>query len=294
MGLLLDDAAAALRIRPAYLSALEEGRPEELPGPAYAIGFVRAYAEFLGLDGAELVRRFKQGSSTFAVKPDLSFPMALAERSIPGTGMLLVAMILAICGYGAWYYLSTVERSRPERVTEVPAALLPAEPQPVVSHPAEAAASTRLAAPANRSPAPSDTSNSAAPDVAAGSRPPATAPVSVEQQRVAPAALNALAANAQGSASGGGSRQVVIRATADSWVQIRDGTRAVLFTRIMKPGDTYQVPEGPGFSMQTGNAGGLEITVDGNPAPPIGRMGAVRRNVPLDPQALIAGTAVRE
>ena len=46
--------------------------------------------------------------------------------------------------------------------------------------------------------------------------------------------------------------------------------------------------------MRTGNAGGLEITVDGNPAPPIGRIGAVRRNVALDPQALIAGTAVRD
>jgi hypothetical protein len=43
--------------------------------------------------------------------------------------------------------------------------------------------------------------------------------------------------------------------------------------------------------MRTGNAGGLEITVDGNPAPPIGRMGAIR-NVALEPQALIAGTAV--
>jgi cytoskeleton protein RodZ len=46
--------------------------------------------------------------------------------------------------------------------------------------------------------------------------------------------------------------------------------------------------------MRTGNAGGLEITVDGNPAPSIGRAGAVRRNVALDPQALMAGTAVRD
>ena len=46
--------------------------------------------------------------------------------------------------------------------------------------------------------------------------------------------------------------------------------------------------------MRTGNAGGLAIIVDGNPVPPIGPMGGVRRNVALDPQALMAGTAVRD
>ena len=42
--------------------------------------------------------------------------------------------------------------------------------------------------------------------------------------------------------------------------------------------------------MRTGNAGGLDITVDGKPVPPIGGMGAVK-NVLLDPQALLSGPA---
>src|SRR5207244_2269377 len=107
LGLDLGEVAAALKIKPAYIAALEAGRPDQLPGPTYAIGFMRAYADHLGLDGDEVLRRFKQGSTAFARKPDLSFPMPLAERSIPGGGILLVAMILAICGYGTWYYLST-------------------------------------------------------------------------------------------------------------------------------------------------------------------------------------------
>ena len=46
--------------------------------------------------------------------------------------------------------------------------------------------------------------------------------------------------------------------------------------------------------MRTGNAGGLEIAVDGNPVPSVGRMGMVRRRIALDPQALILGNAVRD
>src|SRR5437867_1102104 len=120
LGLDLDDAAAALKIKPGYLAALEAGRPDLLPGPAYAIGFVRAYGDHLRLDGNEILRRFKAESAVLDTKPDLAFPMPLGERSLPGGAMLLVALILALCGYGTWYYVSTGERARPIRVTEVP------------------------------------------------------------------------------------------------------------------------------------------------------------------------------
>jgi cytoskeleton protein RodZ len=85
----------------------------------------------------------------------------------------------------------------------------------------------------------------------------------------------------------------VLHAAADSWVEIRDAGRAVLLARVIKAGETYEVPDWPGLSMRTGNAGGLAITVDGNPTPSIGPIGAVRRNVVLEPEALSAGLAVR-
>ena len=88
--------------------------------------------------------------------------------------------------------------------------------------------------------------------------------------------------------------RIVIRATADSWVEIREGGRSALLAQVLKSGESYPVPDRTGLSLRTGNAGGLEIAVDGKAAPPIGPKGAVRRNVILEPQALIAGTAVRD
>src|SRR6266851_5571994 len=128
LGLDLDEVAAALRIKPGYLAALEAGRPDLLPGPAYAIGFVRAYGDHLRLDGNEILRRFKAESAALDAKPDLAFPIPLGERSVPGGPMLLVALILALCGYGTWYYVSTSERSRPDRVAQVPAGLRASAP----------------------------------------------------------------------------------------------------------------------------------------------------------------------
>ena len=48
-GLDLADCAAATRIRERYLIAIEDGRFESLPDPAYVNGFVRAYASHLGV-----------------------------------------------------------------------------------------------------------------------------------------------------------------------------------------------------------------------------------------------------
>ena len=45
------DVHKAVRIRERYLTALEEERWDMLPGDAYTKGFLRTYAEFLGLNG---------------------------------------------------------------------------------------------------------------------------------------------------------------------------------------------------------------------------------------------------
>ena len=86
--------------------------------------------------------------------------------------------------------------------------------------------------------------------------------------------------------------RVVITAVDDSWVQVQGPDNELLLTRILHPGDTYRVPDRPGLMMVTGNAGGLEIQVDDAPAPSLGPLGVVIRNIALDPDRLLAGTAI--
>ena len=73
-------------------------------------------------------------------------------------------------------------------------------------------------------------------------------------------------------------------------MQIRGAdNNELLLTRVLHPGDSYRVPNRPDLVMFTGNAGGLEIRVDDALAPAIGPVGAVRRNIALDPDSLMAG-----
>ena len=49
-GISLKDIAESTNIRIYMLSALEDGEYRKLPGRAYAIGFLREYAKYLGID----------------------------------------------------------------------------------------------------------------------------------------------------------------------------------------------------------------------------------------------------
>ncbi len=58
LGISLDELQAKTKIRKRYLIALEDGDWELLPGDVYARGFVRSYAEAVGLDGAQLLEKY--------------------------------------------------------------------------------------------------------------------------------------------------------------------------------------------------------------------------------------------
>ncbi len=80
-GVTLETVAEATRINIVYLRALEEGNYDILPAEIYVRGFLISYAEFLGVDSNELLRRYesdrpKQKKRIFSIKeqPSVSSP----------------------------------------------------------------------------------------------------------------------------------------------------------------------------------------------------------------------------
>jgi len=87
--------------------------------------------------------------------------------------------------------------------------------------------------------------------------------------------------------------RVVIKAHSDSWVQIQGPNRETLLTRILHAGDTYRAPSRNDLVLVTGNAGALEIIVDGVSLGLIGEFGQVRRGLSLDPDQVRIALANR-
>jgi cytoskeleton protein RodZ len=277
LGWTLQDVAAVLRIRLPYLEALEAGRISDLPGNAYAVAFMRTYARALGLDDEEIVRRFKAEAAQVSRRTELVFPIPMPQRGFPAGAMLLLGIVLAIGAYTGWYRLSADGSLPAETVIAVPERLAPLAEQaippaaPVVAE-APAAEAPQVAVAALQPPVISIPADQT----------PAPPPVAVEAPSVG-------AAQAATVAPGANESRIVLRASADAWILLKDRSGSVLLNRVLKAGESWSVPPRPDLLLTTGNAGGTEILLDGVATPSLGGSGGVRRDLPLDPQAIKDG-----
>ena len=383
----LRDVAASLNIRYVYLQAIEDGQFEKLPGTTYAIGFLRSYAEHLGLDGADVVNRFKAEVAGLDKKTQLVFPTPVPEGKVPGGALILVSVLFLALAYGAWSFFSGQDERVAELVPAVPERLqdllgddpagqglaasdaaqgaaaisagsaeplngmadsdtpsvsavgqddaapggsaqtvpsslktAPFETAPIESNaataePAEAQSASLGDAQSSSSPAPAadsagdpvapseqpatlstpETAVGAADraaDASASELPVQAAPAAATPEAIpdAPATGESAVAyrplEAQVYGRGNTDARIILRATQDAWVQVRDSKEDLLFTRVLRSGDSYRVPNQAGLTLLTGNAGGLDVEVDGTYLGALGPVGSVRRNVILEPAKL--------
>ncbi|MFH7244231.1 MAG: helix-turn-helix domain-containing protein [Spirulina sp.] len=82
-GLSLDILANQIFIRPALLQALETGREEQLPEAVFIQGFIRRYAEALGLDGKAISQEFVVSPPPMVPSPDLVTPAVSHRPAAP-------------------------------------------------------------------------------------------------------------------------------------------------------------------------------------------------------------------
>ena len=81
--------------------------------------------------------------------------------------------------------------------------------------------------------------------------------------------------------------RIVLRAETESWIEIRADDESLVYSGLLREGQRYSVPERRGLRMVTGNAGGLDILVDGQAISRLGPPGAVIRDIDLDPDSLL-------
>ena len=102
----LTDVAQELKIRKVYIEAIENSQFSDLPGPTYAIGFVRSYAQLLQLDHDQIVDRFRSEIAGLEKETELHFLVPTKEKRIPGFALIGASLVLAVAVYGGWYLMS--------------------------------------------------------------------------------------------------------------------------------------------------------------------------------------------
>lgn len=281
----LRTVAQSLRISRAQLEAIEEGRSEDLPARAYAIGFVRSYAEYLGLDSRHVVERYKaELDAAAATAADLSFPDTAEERRLPRGTFLIVLLIIASGAYGGWLLSKSTDEmmsARGPATLEPPAAAVASSAVAVSPRGDSASASTPAAGdvPAVRmsgiAPAPS-ASAVLAPQSVYEPAPFANDDIEAAAEDAAneEMALAALSEEVstelpplpEGTPFGAENvdGRVVVRARRNgAWIRVEDAAGQVLIERVLQAGDSYRAPAQPGVILVARDASAFEIMVDG-------------------------------
>lgn len=231
-GLSLKEAERSTRIRSRYLEGLERENPKVLPGRAYVQGFLRSYAEFLGLDVEELSRRFKRHHGERRPPGEEREETAKSPEPRPGRrgalATLFVAMLTLTLVLAAFYLL---------RGGTLPFQDVSSGPGAPVERPA----------------------GGAEPDGPARTEEPAPT----------------LAESPPEKGEGGGRlRATVLVRGAESWISVETES-GVEYTGIAQPGFSRSFESGEFVRIITGNAGAVELRLNGLEYGSMGESGEV-------------------
>lgn len=246
-GISIEDVSAQTRIRPGVLKRIEAENESQLPDPVFVKGFIKSVADAIGADPDEAIRRYraaKPAESPAVVPPPVE---KTAKPVSVGTLLLaivvIVALVAAATGFEHW--LSGTGGDTGDAHTEplVSETRTPSEspqdPPEVAIPPKSQTADPKPSAPTELPPK------------------PASEPVVTEEQKNDPPKL-------------------LLRVAADeeTWLKvIRDNEKPDEY--FLKPGDQLELEAHSVYNLLIGNAGGLQLELNGEPVQLAGRSGQV-------------------
>jgi len=267
-GITLRDIADRTKISVPALEALEREDLARLPGGIFTRSFVRSFAREVGIDPEDAVRRFlsrfpDESSSETApaydpnpdhIEVDEQPTVGRAWRAVVWS--LPLVLVVAYFWFGGRLPFWRDADSRPPAATSENAAA-PGASQPAAAAPAPAASQDSGLAPGATEPVPG---TSLPVDTAAGG-PPAPA---AEAPAPAPIADSVPP----------GEFLVTLASREDCWVSVRaDG--ASVFSGLLRAGERKDLPLRGDVSLTVGNAGAVDLLVNGRTARPLGTAGQV-------------------
>ncbi len=258
-GLHIAALAAALKVPVRKLELLEAGRYDDLPDLTFARALASSVCRHLKVDPAPVLEEIPQPE-----EPHLSqFPKAISapfrtpphetgggssgsgSRWVMGLGGLLVLAAAAVVllpdpsSWSGWFQRSGGEAT----VTQTPGST----PSVVVESVTSAPVSPNAAAPAQPDLLPS----APAPDASVSS-PPSVSISGAPQVAEAP--------TPEAKTAG---QLLVLKARGDSWVEVVNGSGAVVVKRMMLAGDVLDFSSAPPYSVVVGRADQVDVMVRG-------------------------------
>ena len=260
----LEAVADTTRVRRAYLQAIEEMQLEKLPSRPFTIGYIRAYAEALGIDAEAAVERFK--SEEPVLDEPLRAPVGVNNDRDPRLMAIVLAGVVILAAIVLW---NVAQRAMSESAPPSPTAPAKAAAKALDAQKAgPVALGAPLPAPVeSTTPAPYETPglaeagedgvNHSAP-AAIGARPEGAPPVDLSSLPTRFVASGRIYGAAAGQPS-----VITLQAIKSASLIIRGADGSVYFARQLAAGEAYRAPQLGGLTVDAAEPDSIQVFVAG-------------------------------
>ncbi|MCQ2571749.1 MAG: DUF4115 domain-containing protein [Alphaproteobacteria bacterium] len=251
-----------LYIREDFLTALEEGNYRVIPEDVYILGFARSYAVELGLDPEVVIKKLKQELGIAPIEEKTETPEPVKKEVVKPnrpTETVKKDRFQSIKKAGQyiekhwiWFVSGLVAVLA---ITAVVVVLVTNKTEDIKTEPAVAE--------------------------------PVEQQAEVTEQKI-PEPDFRYPVREKFNEKASNESRVVLQAEKESWVKIENARGDTVFSRVLVPGDVYYMPLGDKFKGTFGNAGAIDVWVDGQLIKKVGPANTRKTGISMAPDALKA------
>lgn len=259
-GLSMAELSTKTRVHPRFLTAIEQGDQSVLPSRIFTTGYVRIYAQVLGLDELEAVEQFKRENPEAATQLQAPTGAAFQEMRRRSPAILAVVGMVAVA-FLSWNIYQRLSRIEPPHPSDLVAT--PKEWREItdVPGPEELTLNAPQAAPPDQSIPPMYLTRGIEAELL-GDDPEALATATPPSPPVQ-AAFNPRGALYGAPAT---SSIVVLQANRPVTLVIRQGDGRILFARQLAAGDSWRAPQNVQAVVDVSEPAAFDIYMNGEHA----------------------------
>jgi len=283
-GITQEKVSTFLKVKFKIIKDFENGDEIDLPGLAYKIGFVRSYARFLDLDSNFLVDEFKKTLKKSSFKEEYKFlsPKSHTSKIFPIGS--IVSLIIAIFVYSGWYYsdrqnTNVTSYSNEKESKEIIENADNLNYEIIEYNFKNNEINNEVLFNKNQNLALQEDSLIFQTESKNINKQNNIKNNELSNKQPSKNQVNELSAIAN---IRNPKNEMVLKSSGNSWVEIEDMDGNILLTRLMRPGETYIVPNISGLTINTGNAGVLSLSHGDMFVTKLGKVGEIISAKPLN------------
>ena len=251
------DIADRLNLEPRVIEAIEKNDMESMPAATYTRGYLRSYAKILTADAEAIVDAYNNNAPDAPeIIPEIKHPTQTSSSDKPVRAFTYLITLSLVILLAAWLYNNYIVDNisfGSNKANDSDQSVGLSYEYDIVEHPD----TLFFPMPAQLLEVPGEAEESGEPELLVAEEDVALDDVPLEDVISAPLVTETISSNDDGPDN------IVLRISADSWIQIRDAFDNKVFTSLATEGQTLELSGTAPFSVVLGYAAGVSVELNG-------------------------------